>query len=213
MPLLLCSEKESVRQRWLKCLEKASLSYQASSFEEVQNHLRSFEIEVMLLHRAMIDTKKLKAVCEKAGDAKIIILSDRPHDAEGIVCLRHGCLGYGNTYISESRLAAAVESVGDGLAWVNSSLMAALIVGLSSLDGPGELPDKGEGIAALETLSSREYQIAQLVSEGLKNGEIAAEAGVTERTVKAHLSSIYAKTGTRGRLNLALLVQNAERSS
>ena len=59
----------------------------------------------------------------------------------------------------------------------------------------------------LATLSDREYQIAGLVAEGMANLEIAEQLGITERTVKAHLGAIYAKTSTRGRLALALLIK------
>ena len=49
-----------------------------------------------------------------------------------------------------------------------------------------------------------------LVAEGNHNNEIAAELGITERTVKAHLSAVYVKTHTKGRLNLALLINKGE---
>ena len=55
-------------------------------------------------------------------------------------------------------------------------------------------------------MSNREYQIAGLVAEGLSNLEIAEQLGITERTVKAHLGAVYAKTSTRSRLGLALML-------
>jgi DNA-binding NarL/FixJ family response regulator len=45
-----------------------------------------------------------------------------------------------------------------------------------------------------------------LVAQGQSNLEIAFNLNITERTVKAHLTSIYEKTGTGSRLNLALLI-------
>jgi two-component system nitrate/nitrite response regulator NarL len=57
----------------------------------------------------------------------------------------------------------------------------------------------------LETLTKREREIADLIAQGQSNLEIAANLDITERTVKAHLSSIYEKTKTGSRLNLALL--------
>jgi len=40
----------------------------------------------------------------------------------------------------------------------------------------------------------------------LSNLEIAEQLGITERTVKAHLGTVYAKTSSRSRLGLALML-------
>jgi two-component system, NarL family, nitrate/nitrite response regulator NarL len=61
----------------------------------------------------------------------------------------------------------------------------------------------------LNKLSKREYQVAALVAEGLHNKEVAQRLEITERTVKAHLSSAYAKTSTQSRLGLARLFSTA----
>jgi two-component system, NarL family, response regulator YdfI len=58
---------------------------------------------------------------------------------------------------------------------------------------------------SLARLSDRERQIAFLVARGLKNKDIAAELDISENTVKRHLQSIFSKTGTRDRLELAVL--------
>ena len=57
-----------------------------------------------------------------------------------------------------------------------------------------------------ESLTKREREIANLVAQGQSNLEIAANLDIAERTVKAHLRSIYEKTKTGSRLNLALLL-------
>jgi DNA-binding NarL/FixJ family response regulator len=59
----------------------------------------------------------------------------------------------------------------------------------------------------LDDLSERELDVAQYVSKGLSNKQIAFEMDITERTVKAHLTSIFKKTNTKDRLSLALLAQ------
>jgi DNA-binding NarL/FixJ family response regulator len=61
----------------------------------------------------------------------------------------------------------------------------------------------------LERLTKRELEIANLIAQGQSNLEIAANLKITERTVKAHLSSIYDKTKTGSRLNLALLINRS----
>src|SRR6202042_1157200 len=50
----------------------------------------------------------------------------------------------------------------------------------------------------LTDLSRKQQQVAELVAEGLSNPEIPAQLGISRRTVMAHLSEIYGKTGTGG---------------
>jgi DNA-binding NarL/FixJ family response regulator len=56
-------------------------------------------------------------------------------------------------------------------------------------------------------LSDREREVLQLVSEGLPNKSIARRLGITERTVKAHLTSIFQQLGVTDRTQAALWAQ------
>jgi DNA-binding NarL/FixJ family response regulator len=56
-----------------------------------------------------------------------------------------------------------------------------------------------EGEAPVEALTERETQILQLLARGLANKQIAAALGISEHTVKFHVSSIYAKLGATNR--------------
>ncbi len=59
----------------------------------------------------------------------------------------------------------------------------------------------------LEKLSLREKETALEVAKGKSNKEIAIELNITERTVKAHLSSIFEKVGASDRFTLALMLK------
>ena len=61
-----------------------------------------------------------------------------------------------------------------------------------------------ERIDRLGALTTREMQIARAVAEGRGNREIATQLGITEQTVKNHLTSIFEKVGVASRLQLAL---------
>ena len=52
--------------------------------------------------------------------------------------------------------------------------------------------------------------VALEVAKGATNKEIAATLGITERTVKSHLTLIFDKTGVRDRVQLALLLNNIQ---
>ena len=58
----------------------------------------------------------------------------------------------------------------------------------------------------VETLTSREQQIAEHVARGLTNRQIAVECGISTETVKRHLASIYSKLAMHGRVGLAVHV-------
>ena len=62
------------------------------------------------------------------------------------------------------------------------------------------------------TLTSKEKRIIALVAEGLKNSEIAKIIGTTTHVVKNYLKTIFDKTGTWTRLELALWYQKTNES-
>ena len=56
-----------------------------------------------------------------------------------------------------------------------------------------------EAEPVVETLTERESQVLQLLAHGLANKQIAVRLGISEHTVKFHISSIYAKLGVTNR--------------
>jgi two-component system, NarL family, nitrate/nitrite response regulator NarL len=60
-------------------------------------------------------------------------------------------------------------------------------------DGPGEFP------RLIEPLTAREHEVLALVADGLRNREIAARLGISEHTVKFHLSAIFGKLDAASR--------------
>ena len=58
----------------------------------------------------------------------------------------------------------------------------------------------------IESLTARERQVAEAVSRGLTNRQIAEEFGISAETVKRHLCSIYGKLALHGRVALAIHV-------
>ncbi len=67
-----------------------------------------------------------------------------------------------------------------------------------------------DGTLHVESLTQRERQMAQAVSRGLRNREIAREFHISEETVKKHLATIYGKLAINGRVALAVHVLRGE---
>lgn len=202
--VLLCSNNENIRAKWFEALNAGHELYQAALPEEVRVTLKNYPMDIILIHRAMVDMDTLAAMCvQKAEACKLFLLSDRPKDMEGLRFLQLGGMGYANTYIAPGRLQVAVQVIESGSVWVGQRLMQKLIERTVRSEEDGQ--EQAAGHTTFKDLSKREYQIAGLVAEGLGNQAIAEQLDITERTVKAHLGHVYTKTNIKGRLNLALL--------
>ncbi|MBI5964157.1 MAG: response regulator transcription factor [Chloroflexi bacterium] len=93
---------------------------------------------------------------------------------------------------TEDELAAAVHAVGEGL-WVGAP---GLVKSLIRLNGRRESSSEE---SLIEPLTVREMEVIQLMAQGLANKQIALELGISEHTVKFHLSSLYAKLNCTSR--------------
>ncbi len=54
-------------------------------------------------------------------------------------------------------------------------------------------------------ITEREFEVLKLLIQGYSNPQIAEKLNITVHTVKAHISSIYEKTGVNSRVNLTVL--------
>jgi DNA-binding NarL/FixJ family response regulator len=93
---------------------------------------------------------------------------------------------------SPEELSAAVRALGEGL-WAGSP---ALLQNLLERQ-PIAMFDEGDPI--VDPLTAREREVLQLAAEGLANKQIALSLGISEHTVKFHLSSLYTKLGVTSR--------------
>jgi DNA-binding NarL/FixJ family response regulator len=106
-------------------------------------------------------------------------------------------------------LAVLLATVASGKIWAGRQVTEYLLnVALESTPHPS-----GAKKDLFEQMTAREAEVAEQVAAGYSNKLIAAEAGITERTVKAHLNSIFRKTGIRNRVQLALAISQANEGS
>jgi len=203
MTILLSSANDSVIQRWGDLLKEKYDLDQANSLSKLKKLCIDEKFDLILLHRSLVAPDTLTEIRRLNPLSRIFLLSDRPNEEEGLIFLKLGIVGYANTYISAERLTEATRVVSSGAVWLGQKVMQRLI--LDSYTRAKEKAASNSG-KKLESLTKREREIANLIAQGQSNLEIAANLKITERTVKAHLSSIYEKTKTGSRLNLALLI-------
>lgn len=119
---------------------------------------------------------------------KILILSAYHYEQYVRALFAIGVHGYLLKSASGPELIAAVRSVYQGET-VLSTEIAALLAAKT----------QRAGIAAVDTLSEREREVLELVSQGASNKEIAAQLNIGTRTVETHVSNAMAKLGGRSR--------------
>jgi DNA-binding NarL/FixJ family response regulator len=129
----------------------------------------------------------------------IFALTPAPSFQEGTKLLTLGIKGYGNAYMHAKHLRRAIITIKEGNIWLYPAFMQELISSITP-----STPKKES--SQLETLTARQKETALLVKEGKSNKEIAQALNITERTVKAHISAIFERTGATDRLTLALLI-------
>jgi len=203
MAILLSSMDDTVLKRWEDLLTGNYELEKADSLNKLKSCCADNTFGLVLLHRPLVDIKTFTEIRRQNPLVRIFLLSDQPNEEEGLTFLKLGIVGYANTYISAERLSEAVRIISSGAVWLGQKVMQRLI-----LDSYARAKEEAvfNSEQKLSSLTKRELEIANLVAQGNSNLEIAADLDITERTVKAHLSSIYEKTKTGSRLNLALLV-------
>ncbi|QGG80747.1 hypothetical protein GH975_09265 [Litorivicinus lipolyticus] len=204
MKVVACSTDDRLCNKWIQSLQPVTDVFRTPSLAALGAYLAAASPDLVVLHmdgrECNIDAA-VSLILEK-DPLHVFVIDDNPNDEDGLVLLKAGVRGYANSGIEPRLLQAAVQAITRGDVWVSRRLMQRLVE---------DLIDGNEREAAddprLDSLTPREREIAEIVAEGASNKVIAARLNVTERTVKAHLTSAFQKTGTRDRLELALLIK------
>jgi DNA-binding NarL/FixJ family response regulator len=129
---------------------------------------------------------------ESKSTFAVLFLTDDVESVRRMLNSNLRAWGVLSTDATEDELVAAVRAVGEGL-WVGAPGLVEDLIRL-----PGRRESSSED-SLLEPLTAREMEVIQLMAQGLANKQIALALGISEHTVKFHLSSLYAKLGISSR--------------
>ncbi len=121
----------------------------------------------------------------------LLLVTDEPGAVEEITSFPWRAWGMLSIDASGEEFLAAIQALHRGLLVGDRDLLKPLF-SPQFLAGE-ELP------AMVETLTGREIEVLQFVAQGLANKQIGLAMGISEHTVKFHISSIYAKLGVGNR--------------
>ena len=130
--------------------------------------------------------------------ARVLILTSGTDHASAAAAMRAGAAGVLYKDVDPDALVRAIRAVHDG-----HLLLAPEAAG--TLLRPARTPARG-----LDALTSREREVLAELAQGRSNREIARALHVSEKTVKAHVSSVLAKLGVQDRTQAALFAVRHE---
>jgi DNA-binding NarL/FixJ family response regulator len=191
--MIVCfSKNDEFLSRYPECLHV--------NREEELDNLENF---ILLLDLEAIDEKYFFSYIKLLSTCKAIFaLTHNPNFTEGTHLLSLGVKGYGDINMPKTTMRDALVVITKGNIWLYPEFLQMMITSFSK--NLHEIKTE-----ELDKLSEREKEIANLVKKGLTNKEIAIHSDITERTVKAHLSSIYEKLNIKDRVALVIKLSSS----
>ena len=125
----------------------------------------------------------------------IVMVSAREEPAIMRRALDHGAMGFIPKSADAITLGEAITHVLDGDRWAPPAALAA----------PPASADEHDAAQRLRDLTPQQFRVLQMLGEGMLNKQIGYELGVSEATIKAHMTAILRKLGTSNRTQAVLI--------
>ena len=165
-----------------------------SSGEELLRVLERQQPDVILLDLELPGMSGVEALGRlgRSSSARVIVFTAYGTDDKIIPAIRAGAKGYLLKGAPAQEIVKAVRAVHEGGTHLAPHVAARLMAEITQPKSAG-------------ALSPREVEVIRLVSDGRSNKQIASELGITERTVKYHVSSVMSKLGADNRAQAVAL--------
>jgi two-component system nitrate/nitrite response regulator NarL len=206
--VLIASSDSELAMRFTRTLAPSCSVTCVNEWSEAVGHITSATHHVVILEPTLARCGVVDAVAEisSVSDETHIIIVDNPSlpEADQVDLFKLGVHGFCQRDISSELLVKAVESVVNGELWMQRSLITRIIDDLTQSAPSSRTSNSLSNGSPIECLTPRELEVARMVHKGGNNKSIARTLDISERTVKAHLSSIFRKLNIENRLHLAI---------
>ncbi len=188
---------------------------EASQALAVINTLQPGQADIVFMDIRMPGMNGIEAtriLSEKFPDLKVILLTNFNEEEYVLEGLRAGAAGFLLKNIGKEELHKIVHAVHGGKSVLDPAVTTTIIK--EAIRTKSEKA-RGTGDGPEEKLTTREFEILDLISRGLSNKEIGSKLHLSEYTVKFHVKAIFRKLGAKSRseavykaVNSSLISQN-----
>ena len=140
-----------------------------------------------------------RKIKQRSPNIGVIVLTSNPDDNQLFQALKAQAVAYLSKEVTTNQLIDTVRRVAKGEHPINESLTNRPKVAEHVLQQFQELSTRAEAEAFISPLTPRETEILQYIAQGYLNKQIAAELGISEQTIKNHVTSILRKLNANAR--------------
>jgi DNA-binding NarL/FixJ family response regulator len=164
--------------------------------------LRPDAVLMDLAMPGMSGTEAVRQVATRFPETRVLVVSMHADEAYVHAALAAGAAGYLLKGADKAELELALRQVARGESYLSPAISAAVVAALANASTADAIG------SPLDALTVRQQQVLQLVAEGLSTKKVAAQLGLSVKTVEAHRGAIMNRLGIR---DLAGLVRFAVR--
>ena len=207
--IIISSETPNQAERWASILSEEHKTKVLHDLNKIPENTAHDPINLVVIDAKLLDSSFSLLVSLAQLNLKILVIGQSWSDDKQIEALASGCSGYCEIDTADHLLLKAANHLLTGDIWIQRHLIPRLINALAELSGDlrKNRHHQQDSENKLTLLSKRELDVAELIKTGESNKAIAARLNISERTVKAHLTSIFNKLEIPDRLHLALFLK------
>lgn len=178
---------------------------EAGSLDELTTKLTNgLEVDLILLDLSMPGVQGISGLVFLRGqypEIPVVIVSANDDPTTIRRCMECGASGFVPKSQPVDRIRQAVRSVLDGNVWTPPDIVLTA--------GSGD-DDTSDLLVRLSSLTPQQVRVLMMLGEGLLNKQIAYKLGVSEATIKAHVSAILQKLGVDSRTQAVIAVNKID---
>jgi two-component system response regulator DegU len=146
-----------------------------------------------------------RKIKQHSPSVAVVVLASNPNDDQLFEVLKGQAASYLSKESSAEKLLETIRRVAHGEHPINESLTTRPKVAEQVLLQFQELSRRTEAEEFLSPLTPREMEILKFIGHGYLNKQIAAELGISEQTIKNHVTSILRKLNANARTEAVVL--------